>query len=264
MAIQIIEENRKPSFSEKLNMGLKAGARELNKFSENHQKNRQAQQENEALKLMGIDISGIHDPKMREKAVDFAHQMGLQKDKYQRENELLKGKGPSTEDKKFNKVIEDEKRVKQTAQNSFNSLSRILNKNNIGYGSEVWGQLSGGETLRDTGEFQSATGGLEAMLVDMVNRGTLSNSRFEYITKNLLPTSTDRQEIIKGKLKGLAELLNLDPSALLGETNNFDDVESTNSSKVLDADAMEKIYELSGGDKNEAKRIARKMGYKIE
>jgi len=48
----------------------------------------------------------------------------------------------------------------------------------------------------------------------MVSRGTLSKDRFNYITQYLLPTTTDRDAEIQGKLEGLAEILGLDTSSL--------------------------------------------------
>ncbi|MCF1193333.1 hypothetical protein LRR18_17220, partial [Mangrovimonas sp. AS39] len=42
------------------------------------------------------------------------------------------------------------------------------------------------------------------------------NARFEYITQTLLPKPTDTQDEIKGKMKGLALVLDLDPSGIGG------------------------------------------------
>lgn len=107
--------------------------------------------------------------------------------------------------------------VRQIGQNAFNGIAALINKNNVGRGSKALASLPFAyETQKDVGEFESLTGGLESMLVDMVNKGTLSNTRFKYITETLLPKPNDPQETIKGKLKGLAQILNLDDSALGG------------------------------------------------
>jgi len=102
---------------------------------------------------------------------------------------------------------------KMVAQKAFNRISEITNSGNVGLGS---GALSmfGGKSAQDTGEFSSLTGGLESLLVDKVSKGTLSNARFDYIVKTLLPKPDDSEATIKGKLKGLAEVLELDPAAL--------------------------------------------------
>jgi hypothetical protein len=110
-----------------------------------------------------------------------------------------------------------ENQIKETGQKAFDIAANTLKKGNLGIGSGIYSAF-GGETARDTGEFQTALGGLEAMLVDMVSRGTLSNARFQYITQDLLPKPTDSQNTIKGKLTSLASILNLDPSALTGMT----------------------------------------------
>jgi hypothetical protein len=106
----------------------------------------------------------------------------------------------------------------KVGQESFNRMSELLRKGNLGLGSELKGKAFGGETAEDVGEFSSLSGALESMLVDRVSRGTLSNARFKYITETLLPKPTDRQATIKGKMKALARELNLDPSVLLGKS----------------------------------------------
>src|ERR1700690_2744777 len=105
----------------------------------------------------------------------------------------------------------------KVGQDSFNRMAQLLKRGNIGLGSGVKGSVLGGKTAEEVGEFNSLTGALEAMLVDRVSRGTLSNARFKYITESLLPKATDRQSTIKGKLKALAKTLGLDPGALTGK-----------------------------------------------
>jgi len=106
-----------------------------------------------------------------------------------------------------------QRETRETAQRSFDDAATILKKGNLGRGSGIKG-FFGGKTARDVGAFNTAVGGLEAMLVDMVSRGTLSNSRFQYITETLLPKSNDTQSAIKGKLESLASILGLDPGSL--------------------------------------------------
>lgn len=111
----------------------------------------------------------------------------------------------------------EESKPFEIAQKSFNSMAKLLKKGNLGLGSETKGAVIGGETAKDTAQFSSASGGLEAMLVDMVSRGTLSNTRFKYITETLLPKPGDRDKTIEGKLTALAEMLGLDASELTGK-----------------------------------------------
>lgn len=104
-----------------------------------------------------------------------------------------------------------EKKSHETTQRAFNSLAILIPK--VGR-SRILESTFGGETAGSFAEFTSLTGALEALLVEQVNRGALSNTRFNYIKNDLLPKPGDSQAEIRGKLKGLATDLNLDPSAL--------------------------------------------------
>lgn len=253
--VEIIQENRKPRFSEQLLSGLgraaEVGSQAIPQglMQKEQQKAQQMQmaKENEALSsLVGQDLSNIQDPAIKKSIVD----------------NLLKGQQNQQQD--FQKQLgkqQEEQQIKNVAQNSFNTMATLLKKNNLGRGSWIK-SLAGGKTAEDVGAFQSASGGLEAILVDMVNRGTLSNSRFKYITETLLPQYDDTDAKIKGKMKSLGAMLGLDISAL-EDAQDAQSNEETSQEKVLDQEAMDKIYDLAKGDKKEIMRIARKMGYKI-
>ena len=104
-----------------------------------------------------------------------------------------------------------EKKAHETTQRAFNSLASLIPK--VGR-SRILESTFGGETAGSFAEFTSLTGALEALLVEQVNRGALSNTRFNYIKNDLLPKPGDSQAEIRGKLKGLATDLNLDPAEL--------------------------------------------------
>lgn len=97
----------------------------------------------------------------------------------------------------------------QRGQDSLDRMAQILNEGKIGFGSKTKGKIFGGKTAEAVGEFESLTGALEALLVDKVSRGTLSNSRFKYITETLLPKPNDRDATIRGKIKALSKELGL-------------------------------------------------------
>ena len=253
--VQIIQEREKPrkvSFMDRLGKAAGIAATEVPKFLM-EQENQKAQamktqKENQVLsQLTGLSFDQLQDPTIRQKAFDFAMQghqkeqqfgresefkereasqrameaQQLQEQKYKEERRLERqkqgGKGPSASEMKMKKEEEEKKQVRDTAQSSFNTMSSILRKGNIGRGSGVK-SFFGGKAAKDTGQFLSASAGLEAMLVDMVSRGALSNSRFKYITETVLPKPTDTDAEIEGKLTSLAELLNLDPSELTGKS----------------------------------------------
>ena len=98
---------------------------------------------------------------------------------------------------------------KKIAQESLDRMSDLLKSGNLGFGSKLKSKAFGGQTAEDVGEFESLSGALEALLVDKVSRGTLSNARFKYITETLLPKPNDRQATIQGKLKALSKELGL-------------------------------------------------------
>lgn len=196
--------------------------------------------------------------------------------------ESLRGsssKSPSRAEKAQQGKEAEKEHSQQIAQDSFNRMAEILKEGKLGRTSGLRSYL-GGKTAEHSGEFTSLTGALEALLVDQVSRGTLSNTRFEYITKTLLPKPTDSEAEIKGKMKGIAGLLGLDASSLESKRKEpaskyeFADEDlaeheesytnERQEPKVLDAAAMKRIVYLAKGDKEKAREIARKMGYKVE
>lgn len=108
-----------------------------------------------------------------------------------------------------------EKRSEETGQHALDRMSELLKEGNVGLGSKIKGKVLGGKTAEDVGEFESLSGALEALLVDKVSRGTLSNARFKYITETLLPKPNDRQATIRGKLKALSKELGLKTPEIL-------------------------------------------------
>lgn len=150
----------------------------------------------------------------------------------QEEKELLRNKVRNNEislsaikeiikpNKSKEKMFETEE-AKNTAQKAYNRLAELIP--DVGASGAITSNL-GGKTAQSYGEFTSLTGALESFLVEMVNRGTLSNTRFKYITETLLPKPSDSQATIKGKLQGLATVLDLDESILEGKKKERQEV----------------------------------------
>lgn len=205
--IQIIESNRKPTAGEKFSSavsgGIKSGAQFMQQLRAKQQQEEQTQLRNQKLKeLTGMDLSGLSEP-MQQKALESAFQRQLQGEKFGFESEKA--------GQKLRGEQEEKDASKNITQDAFNRMAQLIPK--VGMGSGVLGMF-GGKQAEHSGEFSSLTGALESHLVDMVNKGTLSNTRFKYITETLLPKPTDTQDEIKGKMKGLALILDLDPSVL--------------------------------------------------
>lgn len=192
---------RKPSIAaqilEGVSSGINSGMEIGSKIREGREKSQQTAKQNEYLNQLGLsELQGI-SPEIQKMGVQHHFAKDLKGNKLPSSKEL------------------ESQQTQDIAQKSFNTLVELIPK--VGRGSSIQ-SLFGGETAEHYGEFQSVLGGLEAALVDKVNRGTLSNARFEYITNTLLPKPTDTQAEIKGKLTGLAKILGLDSSLLTGET----------------------------------------------
>lgn len=143
-----------------------------------------------------------------------------------------------------------ESQSEKTAQESLDRMSELLAEGRLGLGSKLKAKAFGGETAEQVGEFESLSGALEALLVDKVSRGTLSNARFKYITETLLPKPNDREATIRGKLKALSKELGLErPESL--------------ESKKLTKEAAQKILDQAKGDKEKARKIAKAQGYEF-
>jgi hypothetical protein len=230
--VQIIDENKKPSFLQRLNVGVGQGLQQAQQLMQRKQENEQIKKE------FGVDLEGIEDPDLRKNILIQNLQGKKENDKkiaqlegnrsilsdLEKRNGLPEGSLDAyvNDPKMAEKVIrpkksekkDDSAEIKNTAQTSFNEMASLYKSGNLGIGSGVKGTLFGGKYAKDPAKFKTLTGGLEAMLVDMVSRGTLSNARFRYITEDLLPKPTDRDAEIEGKMEALADILGLDKSSL--------------------------------------------------
>ena len=95
----------------------------------------------------------------------------------------------------------------EIASNSIDRLEQLTSKVGL---SKTATKAFFPKTDKAFSEFQTLIGGLEGALREMVNTGRITNSQFIYITEQLLPKPGDRQAQIKGKLKGVRQLLRLD------------------------------------------------------
>lgn len=86
-----------------------------------------------------------------------------------------------------------------------------------------WSPLPAGASLNaeKRSEFESNKGALVGALREMVNRGALTNQKFQYITEKLLPSHSDRTVTKRGKLKGIARTLGIE---LPSEKNEPEDI----------------------------------------
>ena len=145
----------------------------------------------EAKNLAKFDSPAVAQAKIKEKNIDR---------RIKEKNDL-----------KDEKEKEKDKIVNDRAQNAFNRLAELIPKvgrSNVGY------SYLGGKSSESFGEFTSSLGLLESALADLVSRGKMTDTRFRYITQQLLPTPSDTQATLRGKMRGLARDLGLDPKIL--------------------------------------------------
>lgn len=140
---------------------------------------------------------------------------------------------------------------KGVLQGSLDRLSELSSQ--IGY-SALPISFHGEESAGNRAEFESQKASLIAALRDQVNKGVLTNRKFDYIVKDLLPSHGDRKVVKERKLKAIAEQLELQPPAL----------ESQASSRPKDSVLMkDPSGTLRRVPKSEV-RAAQKEGYKLE
>lgn len=131
---------------------------------------------------------------------------------------------------KFEKrKIEDAKKQKSQllAQNSFNEAADLLKGRNLGGGSGIRSFLGNNDVAHDTAAFNSAMGGLESSMRELVNTGKITDTQFKYITQDLLPKASDKEAAIQGKLEQIGKIIGVD----LGELESFNPNETVRTSK---------------------------------
>lgn len=94
--LPVLPANPRQSFGQKLNIGLGRGLESLSQMQQQNQQQQQMHQENIALKQMGIDLTGISDPKARQEfvaaALQGANQQQLEMLKQQGKQNQIKAK----------------------------------------------------------------------------------------------------------------------------------------------------------------------------
>lgn len=95
--VQIIQEGpKRQSFAQKLNLGVGRGLEGAQQIFDQYRQQEAMAQENEAAKRLGVDLSGIQDPKMRQEALAYAlqgaNQQNLEQTRQQGKTNLFKEK----------------------------------------------------------------------------------------------------------------------------------------------------------------------------
>jgi len=182
--IQVIQRERKeqkPNFAQQFASSLQTGIQNYKGYQQEkaavelqkQQKEQQVQnyqEENEAVKrLIGKDITGIRDPKIRQSYIDMALQAETKKTEQERQfaHDIEKQtqqqyfEGQQEKFKNENKPTPKEEIEKAQNVSNLNSaldtvgkMRQLRKKGNLGRGSAVTG-FFGGETAKDRGEYET-------------------------------------------------------------------------------------------------------------
>lgn len=159
------------------------------------------------LKDAGVELSPEDEKYFIEsglpvdKLIPFAGAVGRQK-------EAREIKEKASREKEL-KLQEDKKRLAST----FSRLVDLTKSPNIGIRTNPK-QFLGSKAVEEQSEFTSLKAELVGSLRELVNRGALTNQKFNYIVNTLLPQHNDRQASIRGKLKGIAKILGVEPEEI--------------------------------------------------
>ncbi len=143
----------------------------------------------------------------------------------------------------------------QGAMQTIEDMRGLKNKGNLGRGSQILGMFDP-DVRKDRAEYSQ----LGKSLISFASSIPIRNkAEFEVLAHDLYDPSKSDDEI-EGILNGMEKIIHRSmESEILGEGEE----ENAEGSKELDAEAMQKIRRLSNGDKEKAKVIAKKMGYRI-
>jgi len=228
-------------------------------------------------------------------AAQFAQQMALQKQKealkhdfYSQflgspmgEEEPMKGFKPLSPQQETILALEDPKaftaysnlkeshgkeqekaQQKENLQGTLGEMIDTLSEGRLGYTPKRLSKKG----RRDVQYFDTLGTQLESIGKDMVSKGVLSAPRFAYLLGNL-PSSGKTDAANAGAIEAWAQELKLDVPGiekLKALYESPEDIKKTKPGTPLDLETMEKIYKKTGGDKEKAKAVAKKMGYDIE
>lgn len=138
--------------------------------------------------------------------------------------------------------------MKQRMATAIESQLNLLKTGDIGLGQSY--KLLTEKGRENRAEFDTYRASIESVLLPLLNKGVLSKPRFEFILKNI-PSSNDTVGKIKGKIKALNREFGL----------NIDVPEI--GTKILTKDIAQKFLKATNGDKEKAREMAKKSGYKF-
>ena len=106
------------------------------------------------------------------------------------------------------KQLGDEYGKEKEYQDEISRLDKITNRMLDLHSQGTWARLPGTKTAGRAAEIDGLARKLEDRLTKMVGKGALSEARFNYATE-ILPSPWDTEEVFKGKIRAIREILEL-------------------------------------------------------
>lgn len=160
------------------------------------------------------------------------------------------------ESEKAEKAKFEEKKEKDRLQEALNRSFQILKKGATGYTPKALTPKG----REERAELNTLAEIFASRFVKELNKGNLPQSRFKYLM-GLLPKSTDTDRALKGKLKALSQIFELElPSSKKKEESKLKRVEKGTK---IDEETVDRLIKDAKGDWKKAEEMARKMGYDV-
>lgn len=212
MAIQIIQENRRPSsfdkFSQLVGQGVELGTQNLMSRERKNAQELQNRQENSRLRELGFDVEGLN-PELKKEVVSRMlqgrQQENLQQQKYGFENELegIRQEGISNkENQKYKSELNKKANPLKTGLKTLQEMKRIVGNGRLGVLSSVGGFFSD-KTRQDRAKYSQ----LGKSLISLASTIPIRNkTEFETLANDLHdPNNTDAYN--NGILQAMQEIL---------------------------------------------------------
>ena len=264
--LQIIEEQRKPSFGQQLAQGLSQGIYEasqgvpriMGERLKGKKLEEEKNKENEAAKRFGVDLSDIKDPEIRKIIM----------------SESLKGQTKQMEAQQ--KAAQEQQKLDQEKQGIADSLDwldeniKYTGSTNIPFtASNTYGKLNR-EAIQKREEFTKTGFWATDKIYTHFNKGQISNQKLEMIKNDLAPNADLTERENKARIAALRRVGNLPkdaPKSVIDKVINREvkaikKIEKRSKAEVLTDEEIQTLIDEFGGDWQAAEKTAQERGYK--
>ena len=188
--INIIRRSQtKPSIGERFSKAVGQGLEAYDEYEKKEESKASMAKENAYAKKLGLDLEGITNPKIREKAFEEAHKRDLQREKYGFESELSESKYQRQGEEQAAK-LKGEKSQKmapfESGLQTVNEMRNLRKSGNLGIGASY---SPFGSTRKDAAQYEQ----LGKSLISLASNIPIRNQQeFKTLAENLYdPNITD-------------------------------------------------------------------------